>query len=387
MKNRTKGENNKDTVLKFLRNLIGTMMVLTWGLFLAALPAAAETMPDPDRDAEDNIAAYTIGQAEEHGWVDFFLMSNEGMSNRGGNAGNTSMVVALNEHSGTIRLMMFTWDTFIRYEGYDLPQKLDMAYRNAGPEETMKVFNDNFDLGVKNFMSLNYLNLATLIDAYEGVNVEVTRAERNALNSMVASKKENIQAMADDNLLEQIAVDLLADEYYLNEFGPDTHLNGLQAVGYGWLRYDSVYNCCERELEVVAGLFRSVGSILKEEIAFYTDEYDRPELADSRRIINLDHVSDDDMAFIRQAISPIFNTAYHNLSEEEIASVTLALARTSYHASRQGADILDRIETAIFPLEAQEPYELVAGAEGHLIDYEKNGREMRKFLYHQDEGR
>ena len=85
--------------------------------------------------------------------------------------------------------MSFTWDTFVDYEGYDVPQKLDMPYRNNGPEEAMKVFNDNFGMNMAYYLSLNYLNLASLIDEYGGVAVDVTRAERNALNGMVGSKR------------------------------------------------------------------------------------------------------------------------------------------------------------------------------------------------------
>ena len=93
--------------------------------------------------------------AEESSWVSFFLICNEGMLNDGGNSGNTMMVVSMNPESGKIRLMPITWDTFIEYEGYDVPQKLDMPYRNNGPEETMKVFNANFGTDINLYMSLN----------------------------------------------------------------------------------------------------------------------------------------------------------------------------------------------------------------------------------------
>ena len=78
--------------------------------------------------------------AGDDDWVTFLLICNEGMSNDKGNAGNTLMVVAMNPSDGRVRLMSFTWDTFVDYEGYDVPQKLDMPYRNNGPEEAMKVF-------------------------------------------------------------------------------------------------------------------------------------------------------------------------------------------------------------------------------------------------------
>ena len=321
---------------------------------------------------------------DEKEWVSFFLICNEGMGNRGGNAGNTSMIVSMNPQTGTIRLMMFTWDSFIEYEGYDVPQLLDMAYRNNGPEETVRVFNANFDLNIEYYMSLNYLNMASLIDTFGGVQCEVTRAERNAINGMVASKKEQLKKMEKANLLDQLAAELLVNEYYLNDFGPNTRLNGLQAVGYGWLQYDSVYNCCMRDLEIVSGLFRSVSEIMNDEIMFYTDDSDFTDFNDGRTAINLDHVTDNNIHYLRQIINPIFQMSYNNLPEDVIINMMLSLARVSYKASKQGADIMDQMEGAVFPLEAKEPYENVAGTMGHLVDKNKNAIAMRKFLYEDD---
>ena len=145
-----------------------------------------------DQEAANAAAAAKAGNLyNESGWVTFLLICNEGMNNTGSNVGNTLMAVSMNSQTGKIRLMMVTWDTFVEYEGYDVPQVIDMAYRNGGPEEAIKIFDNNFNLHIDRFMSLNFLNLATLIDDYGGVTVDITRAERNALNGMVASKRRD----------------------------------------------------------------------------------------------------------------------------------------------------------------------------------------------------
>ena len=318
---------------------------------------------------------------KENGWVSFLLICNEGMNNSGGNAGNTLMAVSINPRIGKIRLMMFAWDTFIDYEGYDLPQKIDMPYRNNGPEETLKIFNDNFDLGIEYFISLNYLNLASLIDTYGGVDVDITRAERNALNSMVASKKETIEAQAKSGLLSQMAIELLAQEYQLNDYGPDTHLNGLQAVGYGWLQYDSVYNCCQRDAHVVSRMFTSLVKTVSNMLVFYTDASGYPTVVDNRRPINLDHITEEDLEFIFRQVSPIFQMSYNNLTDDAIAEITTALCHVAYTSARQGVDIFSNLETDILPLEVNNPYDQVGGAKGHLVDKEANSIAMRQFLF------
>ncbi len=317
-------------------------------------------------------------------WVTFFLICNEGMTNEGGNVGSTMMVVGMNPQKGKIRLMMITWDTFVQYAGYDTPQLISAPYRNAGPEGTMQVFDTNFGLSVDRFMSLNFLNLASLFDAYGGVDVDITRAERNALNGMVASKKEDIQDQVDSGLLSEIAIEMIAEEYYLTDYGPGTHLNGLQAVGFGWLQYDSVYNCCMRDLAVVGGLFGGVARTISENVLLYTNEYGKPEVIDDRRLINLDDMSEEDIEFLLHQLDPIFLKCYHNLTDEDIRAISLTLARTAYEASRQGVNIFESLDKAVFPLEAQQPYDLVAGTEGHLVDYAANGEAMKAFLFAED---
>ncbi len=321
---------------------------------------------------------------ENSDWVTFFLICNEGMTNEGGNVGSTMMVVGMNPEKGKIRLMMVTWDTFVQYAGYDTPQLISMPYRNNGPEGTMQVFDTNFGLNVELFMSLNFLNLASLIDTYGGVDVDVSRAERNALNGMVSSKKEDIQDQADSGLLSEMVVEMIANEYYLNDFGPDTHLNGLQAVGFGWLQYDSVYNCCLRDLAVVGTLFGSVASTINEKVLLYTDEYKPDEEAKGRREINLDDMSEDDVDYLLELIDPIFQKSYNNLTDEDILDISMTLAKSAYTASRQGVNIFKSLETTVFPLEAQKPYDLVAGTEGHLVDYAANSEAMKAFLFAED---
>ena len=290
-------------------------------------------------------------------------------------------MAGLNKNLGRINLLMITWDTFIDYEGYDTPQKMDMPYRNRGAEELVRVFNSNFGTDVQRFLSLNYLNLASLIDAFDGVTVDVSRAERNALNGMVASKRNQLQEMVGRGLLSQMVVESLASRYFLEEYGPNTHLNGLQAVGFGWLQYDSVYNCCEREGEVVAALFHSVGTAIHESVIFYTDVSGEPMNADGRRAINLDHMTEEDEDFLLRMMSPIFDMSYNNLSDDDIRTISWGLARAAYMAARQGVNVFDHVGMKILPLEAKDEYEIVAGAKGHIVDKDANAAAIREYLH------
>ena len=67
--------------------------------------------------------------------------------------------------------------------------------------------------------------------------------------------------------------------------------------------------------------------------------------------------------------------------EEDIEGITLTLARVAFEASRQGVNIFKPLEYTVFPLEASEPDDIIAGAKGHLIDVEANAKALRDFLY------
>ena len=69
------------------------------------------------------------------------------------------------------------------------------------------------------------------------------------------------------------------------------------------------------------------------------------------------------------------------MTEEEIRTITLSLARIAYRGQREGADILDYMHTIVLPLEAKEPYDTVAGTQGHLVDKEANTAYIKEFLY------
>ncbi len=214
--------------------------------------------------------------------------------------------------------------------------------------------------------------------------MEVTRAERNALNGMVSSKKVRLLEEAASGQLGQNVVDMLAQEYYLNDYGPNTHLNGLQSVGFGWLQYDSVYNCCERDADVIAALFHSTGKYIADKVALYTDASGEPEDTFARRPINLDNISEEDYQFLREQIAPIFQMSENNMEEDEIRSITLALARIAYQAEREGTSIFDLIDSTVLPLEATKPYDFIAGAQGHIIDKAANIEAVKEFLYSED---
>ena len=327
----------------------------------------------------------TSDRAEENEWITFLLLCNEGMLNDGGDVGNTVMIISINIATGSIKQLIFAWDTFIDYPGFEAMQLLDKPFRVGGPEETMKIFNENFNQNIDFYLSINFLNLASLIDDFGGVTVDVTRAERNALNGMVASKLKYIEAQLQSLMLDEVLYSVMLKSCYLEEYGAETHLNGLQAVGFGWLQYDSVANCCKREAAVIADLFDQVASYISERVTFFSKSDTPPKKTRGKRLIDLDDLTDDDIEYLYMLCSPIFNESYTNLTKDEIENISIALAHDAYNAYQSGEDIFSAIEYKVFPFEVGDPYTKIAGKRGHTIDFAANTLAINHFLYNSDE--
>ncbi len=337
----------------------------TAGTESASAPAEGET---PESDTSD--------------WVTFLLICNEGMLNNGGNVGNTVMLFSMSPSLGAVKKISFLWDTFVDYPGYETPQLLDQPFRVGGPEETLKIFNENFGQEITSYLSINFLNLAAVIDTYGGVTLDVSREERNALNGMVASKAESALTALMNLGADETAFNSILEQYYLLDYGPETHLSGIQAVGYGWLQYDSVINCCMREVEVIGQLFFKMRQFVEERAVFYQGKAEMPTEAelDSRRPIDTDAMTDEDKAFLAELLQPVFNKSYHNLTDDQIGSIVEAILRSAYGDPGQRDSTFNVIQLEILPLEYDHERTLIGGYEGTVVDYTANKQALELFL-------
>lgn len=316
-------------------------------------------------------------ETEPAEWFTFLLLCNEGMLNTGGNVGNTIMVFSVNPKAGIVKQLSFLWDTFIDYPGFETPQLLDQPFRVGGPEETLALFNRNFGQEIESFLSINFLNLSMLIDDFGGVTLNITRAERNALNGMVGSKVAGATSAMENLGLDESAYNKILDAYYLLGYGPNTHVSGIQAVGYGWLQHDSVEECCRREVEVISQLFFNMRAFVEEQAFFYADESELPKDLMGKRPIKTGALTGDDRDFVYQLLSPVFNRSYHNLTRQQIDSILEAII----HSGPSTEIGYESIQQNILPLEYQDEKTNIAGVDGIVVDYAANKDALDRFLF------
>ena len=148
--------------------------------------------------------------------------SREGAAENGEPVRSDTIIVAsLNNETKEVKLVSVYRDTMLEQEGqhYD---KANVAYAQGGPEEAVKMLNRNLDLDIEDYVSVNFLAMADVVDALDGVDIELTDEEVVHMNNYCVETSE---------------VTGKSYERIEPEVGGTYHLNGVQAVSYARIRY------------------------------------------------------------------------------------------------------------------------------------------------------
>ncbi len=156
------------------------------------------------------------------------------------------MVMSVDKKHGKIKLVSLMRDSLVSIDGYG-QNKLAHAYFYGGPTLAIKTINQTFNLNIEEYVTVNFNELAQIVDAVGGVTVTVKEKECYYLNK---------------NLREQAKYDnFKAKEYYIEE-GGKFRLNGQQALAYARIRkLDSDFVRTDRQRTVLRQIFNEALSM------------------------------------------------------------------------------------------------------------------------------
>lgn len=202
------------------------MLLILWGVFKGTKTTRFDI-------AEDDITVNPKVEENEamKGYRNIALFGVDARDNSlgKGNRTDTIMVASVNQDTGDIKLVSVYRDTYLNLSN-DSYNKCNSAYAKGGPEMAMNMLNMNLDLDITNYVTVGFKGVIDTIDALGGVEIDVTEAEIEHLNSyqisMVGTTKDNIHFEADAG----------KDYTPVTKPGRQT-LNGLQATAYCRIRY------------------------------------------------------------------------------------------------------------------------------------------------------
>lgn len=176
---------------------------------------------------------------KEDGVINILLIGNDSRQN--GEDGRSDAMILLSVSTKTKKIYMTSLlrDMYVEIPGHD-NNRLNAAYSFGGAELLMETVEQNLDITVNRYMSVNFEAFANLVDAVGGVDLELSSAEIEWVNAY----------LNEYNLLTE------------KEFGTDymdpsaegmVHLNGPQALAYTRNRYMGTdFGRTERQRKVLA---------------------------------------------------------------------------------------------------------------------------------------
>ena len=170
------------------------------------------------------------------------------------------MVLTVDSRSHTLKMASIMRDSEVYIEdyGYD---KVTHAYAYGGPELAIRTLNQNFSLDIEDYITVNFYEMAEIVDAFGGVELELTGDEmlevnRNLWNLSREAEDEGLKAPIeyDDYFTDTAGTHNMIDGEYE---GGTFMLNGVQAVAYSRIRYiGGDGERTSRQQEVLQGLLR-----------------------------------------------------------------------------------------------------------------------------------
>lgn len=163
--------------------------------------------------------------------------SNDGLS-------DAILIASVNKRTGEINLISILRDSYVSIEGYG-DTKINAAYSYGGASLAVKTLNQTFDLDITDYVTVNFAELAQIIDAAGGVTIEITAEEAEQIN-------KNLDDAAEEDMTVQ-------EVTYVEVKDGTVTLNGDQAVAYSRIRkIDSDNVRASRQQAVLSALLDNI---------------------------------------------------------------------------------------------------------------------------------
>ncbi|MBO5784413.1 MAG: LCP family protein, partial [Clostridia bacterium] len=151
------------------------------------------------------------------------------------------MILSINHQTNKVKLISVMRDSYVQINGRG--DKLTHAYGYGGAALAVKTLNENFNLDITDYVTVNFDQLSKIIDSIGGVYLDVTPAERTELNLLISEIRGSASP-------------------WLETSGEHVWMTGDQAVAYARIRkLDGDQMRTSRQREVLTAVFEKVSTM------------------------------------------------------------------------------------------------------------------------------
>ncbi len=173
------------------------------------------------------IQAVAAEPMKQDGVINILLIGNDSRENGEDGRSDAMILLSISSRTKTIYMTSLLRDIYVEIPEHQ-GNRLNAAYAFGGAELLMDTIEQNFDIPVNRYMLVNFEAFANLVDAVDGIELELSKEEIELVNgylweyNMLTNRPDGT-----DNMDPSVA-----------DGGPVVvHLNGPQALAYSRNRY------------------------------------------------------------------------------------------------------------------------------------------------------
>lgn len=155
------------------------------------------------------------------------------------------MIASIDKKHSKIKLVSIMRDSYVDIEGHG-KDKLNHAYAFGGPQLAIKTLNQNYNLAIKDYAAVNFADLAHIIDAIGGIEMDIQSYELTEVNKYIndVSLVTGLPATPLEKTGKQM-------------------LSGVQAVAYSRIRYvgNGDYERTDRQRKVLEAILTQISDL------------------------------------------------------------------------------------------------------------------------------
>lgn len=191
------------------------------------------------------IDAFTGLPMQEDGVVNILLIGNDSRENGEDGRSDAMILLSISSKTKTIYMTSLLRDMYVDIPGRD-GNRLNAAYSYGGAELLMKTVEQNFDIPVNRYIQVNFEAFAGLVDAVDGVDLELTTEGIEYVNGyLVEYNMLTNRPQGTDNMDTSVS--------------GMVHLNGPQALAYCRNRYlGTDFGRTERQRKVLSAVIKKL---------------------------------------------------------------------------------------------------------------------------------
>lgn len=241
---RRKKRKHKSIFGRFIRRIICsliTIFILLFGIYSCTSFSIIGKIGKQDSTGRNR----TVGALSRNYVKSILVIGTDGRSSEEQGRSDSMILVSFNSRTNEITLTSFMRDCYVNIPNYGM-DKLNASYSYGGADLLMDTIESNFMIEIDDYVTINFISFAGIIDSVGGIDIEVTDDEAQEINNILFSEVNGL--MGDDQWSDFL------------DGGGTLHLNGKQALSYARIRYvgNSDFERTSRQREVITKIIPKV---------------------------------------------------------------------------------------------------------------------------------